>query len=74
MIYQSNPAPAFTGSHRGYLNIRAAWLQHIEQGRAAWSDSEKKARLRRTLVWNRPAGAQLPQTSTQLHDHLHRPQ
>ena len=42
--------------------VIAAGLQQIEQGRSSWGDSDKTARLRRTLVWNHPAV--VPKTTT----------
>ena len=33
----------------------AAWLQLLEQGRAAWGDDVKKAQLRRLMVWSKAA-------------------
>ena len=33
----------------------AAWLQLLEQGRAAWGDASKKDKLWRLLVWSKPS-------------------
>ena len=30
----------------------AAWLQHLEQGRATWADEGIKLKLRRALIWH----------------------
>ena len=39
----------------------AAWLQLLEQGRAAWGDAAKKDKLQRLLVWGKTAlGTRLP--------------
>ena len=42
------------GEQYGTINYHAAWMQQIEQGRASWGEDDKKARLRRKLVWTRP--------------------
>ena len=34
-------------------DFHAAWLQQMEQGRAAWWDDTKTDKLRRLLVWSR---------------------
>ena len=34
-------------------SYHAAWLQHLEQGRAIWNDPEKRLTLWRALVWHR---------------------
>ena len=36
-------------------DYHAAWLQLLEQGRATWADGPRKEKLRRQLVWNKPA-------------------
>ena len=44
------------GEHYGWPMVRvyhAAWLQNIEQGRAAWRDEATKLKLQRALVWHR---------------------
>ena len=40
-------------SWRAVRDYHVAWLLNIEQGRASWKDTDKKNKLRRTLVWNR---------------------
>ena len=35
-------------------DYHAAWLQLLEQGRAAWGDRPRKDKLLRLLVWNKP--------------------
>ena len=37
-------------SWRAVRDYHTAWLQNIEQGRTSWKDTDKKAKLRRTLV------------------------
>ena len=41
--------------HYGWPILRAyhaAWLQHIEQGRAVWGDVSTKFRLQHVVVWH----------------------
>ena len=43
------------GEHYGWPVVRAyhaTWLQHIEQGRAAWEDDAVKLKLQPALVWH----------------------
>ena len=35
------------------LAYHAAWLRHLEQGLAAWTDLDTKLKLRQALVWHR---------------------
>ena len=54
------------GEHYGCPAVRAyhaAWLQHMEQGRAACGDEDTKLKLRRALVWHRV----VPVRSSGLH-------
>ena len=37
------------------LAYHAAWLQHLEQGRAMWGDDDTKLKLRHACVWHRVA-------------------
>ena len=39
---------------RAVVDYHAGWLQHLEQGRAACGDKDKKTQLRWALVWNCP--------------------
>ena len=39
---------------RAVCDYHTAWLQQIELGHASWRDSDKKTKLRRTLVWDSP--------------------
>ena len=41
-------------SWRAVQDYHAAWLKQIEQGHSSWKDTDKKTKLRRTLVWNHP--------------------
>ena len=45
------------------LAYHAAWLQHLEQGRAAWTDLNAKLKLRQALVWQRTQDWQQRQPS-----------
>ena len=47
----------------------AAWLQQIEQGHALWRNSDKKTKLRRILVWNRPVPSPKSPTNSPVLSH-----